>query len=200
MKLKNFLFGLGIVLILAGTAVIAWFFFQNWNSEKKMDQVTDEFVAELQQADPIPVEAAASQTILEGSTIAVLEFPAFDNERIAVKEGSTNSVLAIAAGHMKETEQVWAPTGNCAIAAHNNTFFKNVKNFGIGDKILVYTRVGVYEYTVYDKLTVEPTETSVLEDVPGQKILTLITCNFSGEYRIIIKAKGGVRIADPQTI
>ena len=39
---------------------------------------------------------------------------------------STNYILSIAAGHMTDTEEVWDESGNSAIAAHNNTFFKNL--------------------------------------------------------------------------
>ena len=124
----------------------------------------------------------------------------FLNQRVAIKEGTTNELLRIAAGHMTNTEQIWDKAGTSAIAAHNDTFFKNVKDFEIGDKILAYTRFGVFEYEVYINKIVEPTDLSVLDDIEDQKTLTLITCNFSGSKRVIVMAKGGEKIGEISSI
>ncbi len=197
MNLRKFLTIVGILLIISGIGVIIWFFTQNQISEVKMEKHTDEFMVSLQKT---PVTEKPTKKILQGDTTGVLEFPAFNNERIAIKEGTSDYILSIAAGHMNNTEQVWEKTGTSAIAAHDNTFFKNIKDFKVGDKIIVYTRIGVYEYEVYIKKTIEPTNLSVLNDVPGQKTLTLITCNFSGTKRVIVMAKGGIKISSPQDI
>ena len=202
MKISKIVYIGGIILVIGGIAAIAWFFFGNFRSELTMKSETNEFMEELEDLDPLPIQEAveeASKNILEGNTIAVLEFPAFD-QKIAVKEGTTNYILSISAGHMMETEQVWDSAGTCAIAAHNNTYFKNLKKFKVSDKILVYTRAGVYQYEVYRTDTILPTDLSVIEDVPGQKTLTLITCDLSGDYRVIVMARGGVRISGPQDI
>ena len=101
-----------------------------------MAAYTVEFMETIQ--NPIP------EKILEGDTIGVLEFPSLNNERVAIKEGSSDYILSIAAGHMTATENVWDKGGNAAIAAHNNTFFKNLRKLQMGDKIIVYTRQGVW--------------------------------------------------------
>ena len=198
MNLRKLLLFLGILLIVGGIGVIVWFFAQNKVSEDKMKVYTNEFLESLEK-EPV-IEEKPQVKVLVGDTIGVLEFPAFNNERIAVKEGTSNYILSISAGHMTATEQVWDESGNSAIAAHNNTFFKNVKDFEIGDKVIVYTRTGIYEYEVYLKKTIEPTDLSILDDISGQKTLTLITCNFSGSKRVIVQAKGGVKIAEAKDI
>ncbi len=197
MNLRKILMIIGILLIVSGIGVIIWFFTQNHISEVKMKENTNEFMVSL---ESVPINEAPPNKILVGNTTGVLEFPSFNNDRVAIKEGTSNYILSIAAGHMTNTEQVWANSGTSAIAAHDNTFFKNVKDFKVGDKIIVYTRFGVYEYEIFEKKTIEPTDFSVLNDVPGQKTLTLITCNFSGTKRVIVMAKGGVKISNPQDI
>lgn len=196
MNLRKIILALGVLLIIGGLGTIGWFFAQNRISEVKMKTYADDFMSSLNENDPV----VAEEKILVGDTTGVLEFPAFDNERIAIKEGTTNHILSIAAGHMKSTEQVFDKEGNAAIAAHNDTFFKNVKNFNKGDQIIVYTRHGVYEYEVYSIKSVDPTDLSVLEDFEGNKILTLITCNFSGSKRVVVQAMGGEKIEDPKDI
>ena len=162
-----------------------------------MKGYADEFIVSLQTT---PITETQPEKLLIGDTIGVLEFPTFNNERIAIKEGTTNYILSISAGHMTNTEKVWDNSGTCAIAAHNDTFFKNIKDFKIGEKIIVYTKIGVYEYEVYEKKTIEPNDLSVLNDISEQKTITLITCNFSGSKRIVVMAKGGIKISEPQDI
>lgn len=198
LNLRKLLLIIGILLIVGGIGVIVWFFAQNKVSEDKMKVYTEEFMESLEK---IPtVEEKPQAKVLVGNTTGVLEFPAFKNERIAIKEGTTNYILSIASGHMTATEQVWEEAGNSAIAAHNNTFFKNVDKFKIGDKVLVYTRAGIFEYEVFLKKAIAPTDLSVLDDIAGQKTLTLITCNFSGSKRVVVQAKGGIKIAAAKDI
>jgi len=202
MKIRKLLFIIGIILIISGIGVIAWFFARNQISQQKMESITEEFMEELAawpDSEIIPIEYNADE-LLVGSTIGVLEFPKFANQRVAIKEGSTNDILRIAAGHMTNTEQIWEKAGTSAIAAHNDTFFKNIKDLVIGDKIIAYTREGVFEYEVYENKIVEPTDLSVLNDINGQKTLTLITCNFSGSKRVIVMAKGGEKIGEVSNI
>ncbi|KAF0091186.1 MAG: sortase [Fusobacteria bacterium] len=202
MKIRKLLFIVGILLIIGGIGVTVWFFAQNQISQQKMEGITDEFMEELAiwpDGEIVPTEFKADE-LLVGSTTGILEFPKFANQRVAIKEGTTNDILRIAAGHMTNTEQIWDNAGTSAIAAHNDTFFKNVKDFDLGDKILAYTRFGVFEYEVYINKIVEPTDLSVLDDIEGQKTLTLITCNFSGSKRVIIMAKGGEKVGEISSI
>lgn len=84
--------------------------------------------------------------------------------------------------------------GNCSIAGHNyrnKRFFSKVPNLVVGDKILV-TDVNkkTVTYSVYNKYTVYPDETDcVKEEIPGTRIITLITCTDDGSQRVIIHAK-----------
>lgn len=202
MKIRKLLFVIGVVLVTVGVGVVVWFFARNQISQQKMEGITQEFMEELAEwpeGETVPIEYKADELSV-GSTIGVLEFPKFANQRVAIKEGTTNDILRIAAGHMTNTEQIWDNSGTSAIAAHNDTFFKNIKDFEVGDKIIAYTRKGVFEYEVYINKIVEPTDLSVLDDIEGQKTLTLITCNFSGSKRVIIMAKGGEKIGEVSSI
>lgn len=202
MKIRKLLFVIGVVLVTVGVGVVVWFFARNQISQQKMEGITQEFMEELAEwpeGETVPIEYKADELSV-GSTIGVLEFPKFANQRVAIKEGTTNDILRIAAGHMTNTEQIWDNGGTSAIAAHNDTFFKNIKDFEVGDKIIAYTREGVFEYEVYINKIVEPTDLSVLDDIEGQKTLTLITCNFSGSKRVIIMAKGGEKIGEVSSI
>ena len=84
--------------------------------------------------------------------------------------------------------------GNCSIAGHNyrnKRFFSKVPTLGIGDKIII-TDVSnkTITYSIFDKYTVDPKNTDcVYKEIPGKRIVTLITCTDDTKKRVIIHAK-----------
>lgn len=84
--------------------------------------------------------------------------------------------------------------GNCSIAGHNyrnKRFFSKVPKLVVGDEIQITDAGGTtIKYVVYDKYTVYPEETDCInENIPGKRIITLITCTDDGEQRVIVHAK-----------
>ena len=110
----------------------------------------------------------------------------------AIREGSTDSVLSSALGHMEGTA-LPGEEGNCCIAGHRNytfgKYFNRLNEMEIGDLIELETYDANYTYEINDIFVVEPTEVSVLDDIEGEN-LTLITCTplFIGSHRLIIRA------------
>ena len=84
--------------------------------------------------------------------------------------------------------------GNLCIAGHNyktNQFFTNVPDLVTGDVIEITDLTGrTIKYSVYDKYTVVPEDTSCTSQLTdGKKIVTLITCTDDNEKRVIVQAK-----------
>ena len=84
--------------------------------------------------------------------------------------------------------------GNLCIAGHNYDnalFFSKISSLIPNDEIFIFDSNGVpYIYLVYDKYEVSETDLSpILNYLPNEKILTLVTCNNLNNNRIIIKAK-----------
>ena len=92
----------------------------------------------------------------------------------------------------------WGPepneVGNYCVVGHN---YKSKKMFGRlsevvkGDIIELENIAGkVVKYSVYDKYTVEPTDTSCTSQLTnGKKEITLITCTNYGTQRLVVKAR-----------
>ena len=84
--------------------------------------------------------------------------------------------------------------GNCAIAGHNyrnKRFFSKVLDLEFGDEIKI-TDIDnkTVKYYVYKKYEVEPEDTSCLdENIPGKRIVTLITCTNDSKKRVIVHAQ-----------
>lgn len=125
------------------------------------------------------------------SIIGLLKIPKISLEE-AIREGSTDSVLSSALGHMEGTA-LPGEEGNCCIAGHRNytfgKYFNRLNEIEIGDQIEIETYDSKLIYEVNDIFVVEPTQVSVLSEIEGNN-LTLITCTplFVGSHRLIIRA------------
>jgi sortase A len=91
-----------------------------------------------------------------------------------VLEGTDASVLRVAAGHVRGTA-LPGSGGNIAVAAHRDTFFRELGGIRRGDEILLTTLAGEIRYFVDRTEIVEPSNTAVLNRSPDAE-LTLITC------------------------
>ena len=83
--------------------------------------------------------------------------------------------------------------GNLCLAGHdyiNNSMFGGINKLENGDEILITDLYGnKVTYTVFDKYTTDPNDTSVLESIDVTKReITLITCINGNQDRLIIRA------------
>ncbi len=108
-----------------------------------------------------------------GATIAVLRIPRIKLE-VPVADGTTKRVLLGGAGLVEGTATP-GTTGNIAIAAHRDTFFRGLKDVVVGDLIELETLEGIDIYRISTLSIVEPSDIHVLADT-GESVLTLVTC------------------------
>lgn len=115
----------------------------------------------------------ASGTVAQGDWVARLEAPSI-GLRATVIEGSTDAMLARAAGHIEHTAFPGEP-GNVGIAGHRDTTFRPVRDLERGALLRLTTSAGVFDYRVDRTFIVDPEDVYVLDptDVPS---LTLVTC------------------------
>jgi sortase A len=158
---------------------------------------------QLQTAANHPVESKASShdvwlslrsPLRVGSGMAVLG--RLDVPRIAlsvtVAEGASPRVLRLAIGHVPGTAMPWS-SGNVALVAHRDTFFRRLGEIHRGDVIQITVPGSQYRYKVAFTSIVRPDETWVLQPATGQT-LTLITCypfHFVGAApsRFVVRAR-----------
>ena len=114
--------------------------------------------------------------------------------RLPVLKGLANDNLAQGAGTMKSDQQMGQ--GNYALAGHYMTnqgiLFSPLKNVKSGNLVYLTDRTKVYTYRVTTKKVVYEDQVQWIDDVPGQKLLTLVTCASptEGEQdRIIVRAE-----------
>ena len=110
-----------------------------------------------------------------------------------VREGVGDETLRRAVGHIPSTA-LPGQVGNVALAGHRDTFFRKLRDIRKTDKIVVSTLQGNYDYQVESVKIVTPRDVSVLRAIPGEQVLTLVTCfpfNYVGAApkRFIVRAK-----------
>ncbi len=84
--------------------------------------------------------------------------------------------------------------GNLCIAGHNyrnKRFFSKVPTLTVGDIIeITDLNKKTVKYSVYDKYTVDPEDTSCTSQITnGKRIVTLITCTNDSKQRVIVQAE-----------
>jgi sortase A len=129
--------------------------------------------------------------MVSGSMVGRLEIPRIKVSTI-VREGSDETTLKRAAGHISSTA-LPGDRGNVGIAAHRDSFFRNLRHVREGDSIRMETMWGTYEYVVDSLEIVSPQNVEVLASTPSPA-LTLVTCypfNFVGHApkRFIVHAR-----------
>jgi sortase A len=116
---------------------------------------------------------AGALQLQEGGLVGKLEIPRVGIS-VMILQGSEEATLTVGAGHVAGTPFPGAE-GNVAIAAHRDTYFRNLKGIRTGDSIHFSTMQGSYDYVVDSTETVDPGNTRVLES-RARRELTLITC------------------------
>lgn len=93
---------------------------------------------------------------------------------VMVHEGVHARTLSIGAGHIPGTASP-GDHGNIGIAAHRDTFFRDLRKIEPEDEIFLDTLHGTYQYAVEWTAIVKPADTDVLES-SDESTLTLVTC------------------------
>ena len=117
----------------------------------------------------LPRPAVALQPVIGRIAIPRLGISAI------LKEGTGQRTLNLAVGHIPSTALPGQP-GNVGVAAHRDNLFRGLKDVEKNDAITLTTLDNTYVYRVVSIKVVDPTDVSVLDASPDQKILTLVTC------------------------
>jgi sortase A len=164
---QRLLFGVGLVTLAYAGGMVAYAKIYQRYQDRMFERKLDVRKFENTAAATTAVDAP------EGGLVGRLEIPRIGTS-VMVLEGVESNTLRNAAGHIPGT----APPGgdgNAAIAAHRDTFFRNLRGIRSGDRIQVSTLRGTYAYTVESTEIVGPQDIPVLES-KGYPELTLITC------------------------
>lgn len=126
-----------------------------------------------------------------GAAVGLISMPTIGVADAAIVEGTDEGQLQEGPGHYLGTP-LPGEAGNAAIAGHRTTYgapFYSLDGLKPGDPINVETPQGLFQYTVFRSLVVDPTDTTVLQTT-ALPTLTLTTCNprYSASQRLVVQA------------
>jgi len=199
-----------LVLLSAGILCLGWFAWnwgatevdQRWSAYEfnaalrgQTPSVTDflQRATEKDETGPTAAPPSTQQPRVQvpAGVIGRVEIPRLKISAV-VRHGVDDKTLKRAVGHVPGTALPGQP-GNVGIAAHRDTFFRNLRGVRMGDTIRMVTSTGTYEYKVQSLKIVRPVNVEVLDPTP-EPALTLVTCypfNYVGSApkRFIVRAK-----------
>ncbi len=192
---------LGELLMTAGVVLLLFVAYQLLWTNVTAGRAADQAAADLQdswtqesggtgQVDPgddsSPDGEQARPEI--GSAFALMYIPRLGDKvwGMPVLGSVALSDLARGIGHYPQT-QLPGEKGNFAVAAHratNGEPFRDIDRLQVGDTVIVETQDAWLEYTLRRDQIVSPSDTWVIDPVPGDpgatptdRLITLTTCN-----------------------
>lgn len=126
--------------------------------------------------------------------LATMEIPKI-KVKMPIFEGTQPAQLAVGIGHITGTA-LPGQTGNCSVAGHRSGSaakpFEHLNRLETGDIVKFTAGHNTYEYEVFDKFVVDPTDTWVLKQGKQDSIVTIITCEYVSitvKRRLIVQAR-----------
>jgi sortase A len=198
--------GIGRTLIAFGVLILLFVAYQLWGTGIAEARSQTSLKRQFREAHPaLPASPTSTSSTLPGETtttlfpdapppaptgeaVAIIRIPKIGVDK-AVVQGVGLPDLKKGPGHYPQTPMPGQP-GNAAIAGHRTTYgapFFRLNELNPGDTIYVTTAQGAFEYHVRETKVVKPTEVSVLNPTPDNR-LTLTTCNprFSASQRLVV--------------
>ncbi|HSS10677.1 MAG TPA: class E sortase [Acidimicrobiales bacterium] len=197
---------IGYTLITAGLVVLLFVAYQLWgtaiaeaNSQHDLKKQFNQLLAEPPPTVAAPSGAAPTPTTPTtptpapptGDAVGHLVIPKIGIDKFIV-EGVTLTQLRKGPGHYPQTPMP-GQKGNAAIAGHRTTYgapFYRLNELQPGDDIYVTTTAGRFHYSVVESKVVKPSEVSVLDPTPDNR-LTLTTCTprYSASRRLVVVSR-----------
>jgi LPXTG-site transpeptidase (sortase) family protein len=168
----------GCVLIMGGALALGWYWhlqLNRWRVQHATNWLVPPARNDHRESPPnrtLPHAVVILPPHL-GDAIGKIEIPRLSVSTV-ILEGSSSTILRVAAGHIKGTA-LPGTAGNVGIAAHRDTFFRALRDVLPGDSVVLTTSYGTFRYIVDSVEIVDPHDIQVLHATPDRE-LTLVTC------------------------
>lgn len=208
---------IGALLILAGLCGIGYIAWEFWGTDWQSEKIQKQVVIDTRRAWSTGQESVVDWGKVDG----IVHIPRFgDDYAIPLLEFTGYPALHAGFGHMMDSADV-GERGNFVIIAHRTTRnepLRHMPELRVGDEVTIETRLHSYTYrltTRGDALKVRfDTGGWVMDElphnpvpggpepaqVPGQRLLTMVTCAelFHSDYRLAaFGILEGVDLKDP---
>jgi sortase A len=184
---------IGLVLILAALALGGYVWWTLWGTGFATRAAQEDLRPAFQERIASrPADEAPPRTVnVPGSAVAILRIPKIELDYVVV-EGTDTESLKKGPGHYSWTSYPWEDTGRVGIAGHRTTYgapFWSLNELKPGDRIVLATEYGIFNYRVTESRIILPSNAAVLHQTENPTLI-LTTCNprFSAAERLVIFA------------
>jgi sortase A len=184
----------GLLLILAALAVGGYVWWLLWGTGLTTRAAQNDLRPRFEERIATrPAAEAPPRTVnVPGEAVAILRIPKIELNYVVV-EGTDTESLKKGPGHYSWTSYPWEDTGRVAIAGHRTTYgapFWSLNELKIGDRIVLATEYGIFNYRVTGSRIILPSQAAVLHETENPT-LVLTTCNprFSAAERLVVFAQ-----------
>lgn len=172
-KEKGILFGIPLLLLLCGIALIT---FAGWNLIQQTYFIGTVITNPPIKDVPMKKIVINNKQITyprNGEQLGTIVIPSI-SLNYPIIEGDDQANLAKGVGHDSSTA-LPGQNGNVVIDAHRDTMFRNLGDVKIGDIVTLTTNYGTFNYKVYKTRIVTPDDpTAIIKS--DKEMLTLYTC------------------------
>ena len=185
----------GVVLILAAVAVGGYVWWLLWGTgfetRAAQSDLRQGFESRIGTVNREDVPKADKAVSVPGKAVMIIQIPRIDVDYVVV-EGTDTESLKKGPGHYSDTAYPWQNHGRVAIAGHRTTYgapFWALDKLRAGDRIVLATEYGTYDYRVSSTRIIAPSNGKVL--LPSDEpTLVLTTCHprFSAAERLVVFA------------
>ena len=154
-------------------------------------------------------QKAAYEQLMNVSGLGIMgyiEIPSIDCS-LPIYHGTEESVLQIAIGHLEWSSlPVGGESTHCVLSGHRGLpsarLLTDLDKLVVGDTFLINVLDEILTYEVDQILIVEPYDLSSLEIVPGEDLMTLVTCTPYGinTHRLLVRGHRIETAAQARTI
>ncbi len=184
----------GLVIVALALALGGYSWWQLWGTGFATRAAQNDLrpAFEQQVATTPPAEAPARVANVPGQAVAIIKIPKIDVDLVVV-EGTDTESLKKGPGHYGQTAYPWQDHGRVGIAGHRTTYgapFWSLDELDPGDRIVLLTEFGIFDYRVTGSRIIAPSDGSVLR-ATARPTLVLTTCNprFSAAERLVVFAE-----------
>lgn len=214
-----------VAVFAVGLGLLVYPTFSDWWNSHTQSRAIADYAAAVQNLDKQDYEALFAAADDYNQRLSQIEYPLMNYEQVPgyrealnventgimgyiaidkikvelpIYHGTSEAVLAVAAGHLEGTDlPVGGPGTHAVISAHRGLpsakLFTNLDRLEIGDRFTVTVLDRVLTYEVDQISIVEPNQVEGLYPVEGMDYCTLLTCTPYGinTHRLLVR---GVRV------
>lgn len=198
-KVLSIISNIIIVIAIIGLYILAYKFIYTQFRERKRKEITDGIIEKIDKKieenknnNVAPVsEENVKYNGINYTVLGKLSIKKIGFYQPILKE-NTHGALNVSVVKIKGPDL--NEEGNVVIAGHNymrNIFFMKINRLVKNDEVVVTDLNGnSVKYYVYDYKVTSADDASYFEDIDdGGRYITLVTCNYGGKDRYIVKAK-----------